>query len=100
MCRLPLFTLLHASFLAVAGNRWWNFRPLGKGREGSATVSKESLLERVTAAAEARHLSRNTLTAYCSLPVISTLSEKLKKAETQVLPSRKLSKRRPCKTKY
>jgi hypothetical protein len=32
--------------------------------EGSAPVAEDSLLERVTAAGEERHLSQNTLTAY------------------------------------
>ena len=36
----------------------------GKERAGIPAMSEDSLLERVTAAAEERHLSQNTLTAY------------------------------------
>jgi hypothetical protein len=33
-------------------------------KEGEGSMGENSLLERVTAAAEERHLSQNTLTAY------------------------------------
>jgi hypothetical protein len=38
--------------------------PLGKTKEGSAAVSEDPLLERITAATDERQLSQNTLTAY------------------------------------
>ena len=64
MGKLPPFTLLRASLRAVAGDRRRDFRASRKKKGGKRAVSEDSLLERVTAAAEERHLSQNTLTAY------------------------------------
>jgi hypothetical protein len=49
MCRKATFTL---------------FQGLLAGKKGSAAVSEDSLLERVTAAAEERQLSQNSLIGY------------------------------------
>jgi hypothetical protein len=48
-----------------SGSRQQEFKPVGKKEgEGILAMSEDSLLERVTAVAEERHLSQNTLTAY------------------------------------
>src|SRR4029453_19687699 len=56
MGKLRTFTLLRRLF---SGSRQQETR-----RGGIPAMSEDSLLERVTAAAEERHLSQNTLTAY------------------------------------
>jgi integrase len=56
MGKLRTFTLLRRLF---SGSRQQE-----KRRGGIPAMSEDSLLERVTAAAEERHLSQNTLTAY------------------------------------
>ena len=50
--------LLRASLRVVAGHR-----PQGSKKRKGGAMSEDSLLERVTAVAEERHLSQNTLTA-------------------------------------
>jgi hypothetical protein len=69
MCQLPLFTLLQASFLAVSRDRL-EFKPIGtKGRRGSTSVNAVLLLERVSAAAEERHLFGEVSEVLCLGPV-------------------------------
>jgi len=63
MCTQPAFTLLRSLLQPVAGYCCRNATGSGK-KKGSAAVSEGSLLERVTAAAEERQLSLNTLAAF------------------------------------
>ena len=55
--------LLRAAFRALTMRSLAGIRPAEKEMDRRA-VNEDSLLERVTAAAEERHLSQNTLTAY------------------------------------
>ena len=64
MPKPPSFTLPRAIVRTATGDRWLEFRAVGEGNGGKRAVAEDSLLERVTAAGEERHLSQNTLTAY------------------------------------
>ena len=57
------FMLLWTCSQAVTGDRRRTFRPVGNEKRGEGR-GESSLLERVVTAAEERHLSQNTLTAY------------------------------------
>ena len=60
MCRKATFTLFQGSLHDENGDCW----PGNQEKKGSAALSEDSLLERVTAAAKECQLSQNTLTAY------------------------------------
>ena len=57
------FMLLWTCSQAVTGDRRRTFKPVGKEKRAEGR-GESSLLERVVTAAEERHLSQNTLTAY------------------------------------
>ena len=62
----PTFTTLQAVFRTAAGDRWWEFKVVGRGKRGER-VGEYSLLDRVVTAAEERHLSQNTLITWLKL---------------------------------
>jgi hypothetical protein len=58
MPKLLCFALLWAVSCSSAGDRWWEFQALEKGKRGERRG--DPLLDRVITAAQERHLSQNT----------------------------------------